>query len=208
MSLVERLLERTGVYRAFQAPFADRKLAPVLGDPDVARARRVLDVGCGPGTNTRHFGDQDYVGIDINDRYITYARRRFGRTFIVADVTHYEIESEDPFDLVLVNSFFHHVTDEDVDRILGHLSTLISDDGHLFVLDLILPRNWSPARVLAELDRGDHPRPLDHWKGLLSRHFEFERFEPYPLKVGPVTLWNMFVAKGSPRAPTHHNSAV
>jgi SAM-dependent methyltransferase len=201
MSFFERLLERTGVYRSIQAPFAEQKLAPFLEDPDVRRARRVLDVGCGPGTNTRHFADQGYVGIDINPRYIEYARRRFGRTFIVADVTRYQIEDEEPFDLVLVNSFFHHINDENTDRILSHLATLIAEGGHLYVLDLILPANWSPARALAELDRGDHPRPFDQWKRLLGRHFEWGRFEPYPLGLGPLTLWYMFLAKGTPKAP-------
>src|SRR6185437_15919484 len=55
MKLHARLMEFTVAYRLWQAPFAERKLAPLWEHNDVARARRVLDVGCGPGTNTQHF---------------------------------------------------------------------------------------------------------------------------------------------------------
>jgi hypothetical protein len=48
VNAVEKLLEKTVVYRLWQAPFAEAKLAPVLANNDITTARRVLDVGCGP----------------------------------------------------------------------------------------------------------------------------------------------------------------
>ena len=50
MSLVASILERTFVYRLWQAPFAEQKFAPLLAHNDLKRARRVLDVACGPST--------------------------------------------------------------------------------------------------------------------------------------------------------------
>ena len=119
--------------------------------------------------------------------------------FEVADVTRYEVRDE-PFDFILVNSFFHHVGDSDSDRILAHLATLLSEDGRIHVLDLVLPRRAMVARLLARMDRGDHPRPLDEWKGLLGTHFECDVFEPYDLGVGGVPLWNMMYFRGRPRS--------
>jgi len=52
MKAYARVMENTLAYRVWQAPFAEKKLAPLYAHNDVARARRVLDVGCGPGTNT------------------------------------------------------------------------------------------------------------------------------------------------------------
>src|ERR1051325_8919727 len=86
MSLVASVLEYTWVYRAWQAPFAVQKFAPVLAHNPLHRVRRVLDVACGPGTNTKYFANADYLGIDFNERYIQNARRRHGRNFLVADV--------------------------------------------------------------------------------------------------------------------------
>ncbi|RMH13127.1 MAG: class I SAM-dependent methyltransferase [Gemmatimonadetes bacterium] len=198
MSLKDRLLERTWVYRAWQAPFQAQKFAPVRRHNDLTAVRRVLDVGCGPGTNTGHFLHADYLGIDINPRYVEAARRRWGRDFLAADVTRYEV-GHGGFDFILANSFFHHIDDADTDRILAHLATLLAPDGHVHVLDLVLPPGPSPARMLAKLDRGDHPRPLERWREIFSRHFRPVVFEPYPLGVLGVTLWSMVYFKGAPR---------
>ena len=194
-----RLMEHTIAYRVWQAPFAERKLAPLLAHNDIARVRRVLDVGCGPGTNTAHFAHADYLGIDFNPAYIGSARQRHGRAFIVADVTAYEVAPEQRFDMILANSLFHHIDTANTERILAHLATLLSDDGHIHVLDLVLPPRPSISRFLARADRGDHPRPLNAWHDIFTRIFEPVVFEPYPLGIGGVALWSMIYFKGRAR---------
>jgi SAM-dependent methyltransferase len=199
MKLHARLMEHTIAYRVWQAPFAERKLAPLFAHNDVPRARRVLDVGCGPGTNTHHFAGADYLGVDVNPAYIESARRRHGREFIVADVTKYEVPPDRRFDLILANSLFHHIDDASTRRILAHLATLLSHDGCVHIFDLVLPDRPSISRFLARADRGDHPRPLDEWRDLFTSAFEPVVFEPYPLGAGGVTLWNMVYFKGRAR---------
>ncbi|HEX5973392.1 MAG TPA: class I SAM-dependent methyltransferase [Gemmatimonadaceae bacterium] len=199
MKLHARVMENTLAYRAWQAPFAEQKLAPLFAHNDMSRVRRVLDVGCGPGTNTQHFANADYLGIDFNPAYIESARRRHGREFVVADVTKYEVSREERFDLILANSLFHHIDTANTARILAHLATLLSDDGHVHVLDLVLPPQPSVSRFLARADRGEHPRPLEEWRTLFTDAFEPVVFEPYPLGMGGVTLWNMVYFKGRAR---------
>ena len=193
-----RLFEIPWVYRAWQAPFQEQKHAPILRHNDMASVRKVLDVGCGPGTNAPHFRGMDYLGLDINAEYVAQARQRYGMRFEVADATRYQVR-DDGFDFILVNSFFHHVGDEDTDRILSHLATLLTDDGHIHVLDLVLPDGPSPARLLARMDRGDHPRPLPAWRALLGRHVREEIFEPYDLGAAGVPLWKMVYFRGAKR---------
>lgn len=194
-----RVMENTMAYRMWQAPFAERKLAPLFAHNDMARTRRVLDVGCGPGTNTQHFAHADYLGIDFNPAYIASARQRHGREFIVADVTTYEVAPDQRFDLILANSLFHHIDAANTERILSHLATLLSDDGHVHVLDLVLPPRPSIARFLAKADRGDYPRPLQDWRDLFTKAFEPVVFEPYPLGIAGMELWSMIYFKGRAR---------
>jgi len=194
-----KVMENTLVYRVWQAPFAERKLAPFLAHNDLSRARRVLDVGCGPGTNTHHFANADYLGIDFNPAYIESARARHGREFIVADVTTYDVAPEQRFDLIIANSLFHHIDTANTQRILAHLATLLSDDGHVHILDLVLPPRPSISRFLARADRGDYPRPLEDWRDIFTRAFEPVVFEPYPLGAAGMTLWNMIYFKGRAR---------
>ena len=199
MRMHARLMENTLAYRVWQAPFAERKLAPLFAHNDVAGARRVLDVGCGPGTNTHHFARAEYLGVDFNPAYIESARRRHGRQFVVADVTTYRVPAEQRFDLILANSLFHHIDDAGTQRILAHLATLLSDDGYIHIMDLVLPSAPSVSRFLARADRGDYPRPLEAWRELFTRAFEPVVFEPYPLGAGGMTLWNMVYFKGRAR---------
>ena len=199
MKSYARLMENTFAYRVWQAPFAEKKLAPLYAHTDVARARRVLDVGCGPGTNTGHFARADYLGIDFNPAYIESARRRYGREFVVADVTKYEVAPDQRFDLILANSLFHHIDTANTRRILAHLATLLSDDGHVHIFDLVLPVRPSIARLLARADRGEYPRPLEEWRELFTGAFQPVVFEPYPLGTAGMTLWNMIYFKGRAR---------
>ena len=198
-ALAERVLEHPLVYRTWQAPFAEQKLAPLFEHGGVSTARRVLDVGCGPGTNTRHFAHADYVGIDINADYVASARRKHARTFVVGDVTELRALPEDRFDCILVNSLLHHIDTESVRRLLRHLATLLTDDGHIHVLDLVLPDTPSPARLLARLDRGDYPRPLDEWQRLFEESFTQVVWKPYPLGPLGIALWQMVYFKGKRR---------
>ena len=140
MSLRDLLLERSVVYRGWQAPFAAGKVAPVLKHNDLARARRVLDVGCGPGTNTALFAASDYyLGVDLNPKYVADARRRHGREFVVAAASELDGRVGGTFDFILVNSLLHHLSAEKAIRALESLPALLADDGHVHILDLVRP---------------------------------------------------------------------
>ncbi|MCA9773951.1 MAG: class I SAM-dependent methyltransferase [Myxococcales bacterium] len=197
--LAERLLEQPLVYRLWQAPFVRAKLAPVLAEVDLASVRRVLDLGCGPGTNAPVFAEIDYLGVDINPDYIANARRRFGREFVAADIRTFRVPERERFDFVLLNSFLHHIDDANTVKILESAREALTPDGRVHILDLVLPARPSIARTLARLDRGDHPRLLERWRELFTQVFEPEHFEPYPLALGPVTLWNMVYFRGRRR---------
>ena len=200
MAIVDWLLERSFIYRAWQRPFAERKLAPIIAQGDIARARRVLDVGCGPGTNAPHFDHADYVGLDINEDYVAKAIRRYGRRFLVADVTSYTVEAEGRFDFILLNSLLHHLATPAIRPLLSHLADLLSEDGHVHILDLVLPaEEYSVSRILARADRGHFPRPLRDWRVIFGDILDLEHFEPYRLGAGGVTLWNMVYCKGRSR---------
>jgi SAM-dependent methyltransferase len=201
VSLVERALEQPIVYRLWQAPFVEQKLAPIRRDGSIERARRVLDVGCGPGTNTALFSKADYIGIDHNPAYIETARRRYGRRFVVADVTTYELEGEEPFDFILVNSLLHHLDENEATTLLRHLRSLIGEDGHIHMIELVLPERPRLPRLMAKWDRGNYPRPLEQWRSLVGEVFHCEAFQPFSVGVRRLAVWEMVYLKAArPRA--------
>ena len=196
MRLTDRIMENTHAYRLWQAPFVEQKFAPITRHNNLNLIRRVLDVGCGPGTNAHRFADADYLGIDWNSDYIEYARRHHKGSFVVADVTKYTVAPGQRFDFILVNSFFHHIDTENAQRILSHLGTLLTDNGHVHILELLLPDRPSIARLLARMDRGKFPRPSQDLLRVVEDVFEPVVLEPYVLSALGVTLWDFVYIKG------------
>ena len=199
--LIEKFLEQPIVYGTWQKPCADAKIRPVLENNDLKKVRRVLDVGCGPGTNTGYFLHTNYLGVDINPDYIEVARRKHRKEFMVADVTKMTLETTEAFDFILVNSFFHHIPDEAVLRILRSIAGLLSEDGAIHVLDLTLPEEPSVARWMAKMDRGNYPRPLNTLRSLIADVFEIEIEQPYPVHLAGMICWRMIYFKGRKRTP-------
>ena len=196
MSVVEAVMSSPRVYQLWQAPFADRKLAPMLTSRTATGPRRVLDVGCGPGTNAKYFMGADYVGVDINDEYVRFARRRYGRTFVTADVVASPLPGLATFDCILVNSVLHHLDDAAVRTVLLKLRELLARDGAIHMLELVLPDRGGPARWLARWDRGRHARSLGAWRELYAGAFTLDAFEPYPLGAFGIPLWQMVYGRG------------
>jgi SAM-dependent methyltransferase len=195
----DRLLELPLVYQAWQAPFASAKLKPFVEHAGLARMRRVLDVGCGPGTNARVFAGAEYVGIDINPEYIRVAASRYPGRFVVGDVTDESIFPDEQFDCVFANSLMHHLDDVSAGNLLARMARLTVPGGRVHVLDLVLPPQLSTGRVLAQLDRGRFARPVEHWHRLFTEHMREERFEPYAFGLPFLPLWNMVYFVGMPK---------
>jgi SAM-dependent methyltransferase len=193
------VMEHPTAYRLWQSPFATAKFAPIFQHNDLSSVRRVLDVGCGPGTNTALFRHTDYVGLDINDSYTRTARRRFRREFVTADVCKYDAPEDARFDFILLNSLLHHIDTASVRRILSSLARQLTPDGHVHILDLVLPEARGLPRTLARNDRGDFPRPLADWRGIFTESFEAVVFEPYGVGRCGVTFFEMVYFKGKPR---------
>ena len=187
-------------YRLWQKPFVESKFAPILRHNRLSAVRRVLDVGCGPGTNAVYFGGHEYLGIDHSSRYIEMAKRRGRGRFLVADACTFVAPAEERFDFILLNSLLHHIDTDGVRRMLAQLHDQLAADGHVHILDLVLPPQASVARFLAHSDRGDYPRLLGQWRELFCEAFQQVICEPYPVRCCGLTLWNMLYFKGSRKA--------
>jgi SAM-dependent methyltransferase len=195
----DTLLEHPLVYLAWQAPFIEDKLRPVFQHNDMRQVRRVLDVGCGPGTNAAHFRDVEYLGLDLNAKYIQRARKKYDGDFHVADVTICTFDRK--FDFVLMNSLLHHLDDPGVERLLSAIAAqALSADGRVHIIDLVLPEQRTFAYRMARWDRGRYPRRLAEWKNIFERFFTLEIFEPYSLKALGLGFCDLIYFRGGRRS--------
>lgn len=193
------LLDHPAAYRLWQGPFAAQKLVPLQARLGRGPYGRVLDVACGPGTNTPAFAAGEYHGFDLNPRYIAGATARFGPWFEVADATTYQDRPGAAYDLILINSFLHHLDDDDVQRVLTQLRPLLAPGGTFQILELVRPTRGLFPRALAALDRGKHPRPVEAWRTLIERVLRVTHVEPYFLGLAGLDLWAMVHLEGVAR---------
>lgn len=187
--LIDRALEIPIVYQSWQA-FHDREKLEYVASRIAPRpGLKVLELGCGPGTNAPLFRDCEYVGIDINPSYIAKAQRLFPQhTFVTADVLTHDFASV-AYDWILVNSFLHHLDDHQVAAIFASIARIRA--GRVLILDLVLPPEPSVARLMARLDRGEFARPIEAWRALLPKSFGLREEMPVRIRRGGVQLYEL-----------------
>lgn len=145
-----------------------------------APERRLLEIGCGLG-NARSWFVADYTGVDINARYIEYARRRHSGTFLVVDAGGMNF-APGSFDDVVSIATGHHLTDEQLGAMVD---SALAVAGNLHLIDAILPisPNHRFKRWFFQQDRGRHARSFEQLQALVGRH---SHIDTYRLLPGPL----------------------
>lgn len=188
-------LDLAPLYRLWQLPFVAQKVAAFRRQVVLGPTTRVLDIGCGPGTNGSLFAGTRYLGIDRDAGYIRSARQR-GLQVMVGDAAALPLRPVQSFDCVLVNSLLHHLDDAQVRALLLRAASLVGARGQLHVIDLVVPAQRGIARSLALADRGDHPRTVPHLRSLLAQQFALDVEEPFRLTLAGLPLWAMIYFRG------------
>ncbi|HEX3848211.1 MAG TPA: trans-aconitate 2-methyltransferase [Steroidobacteraceae bacterium] len=101
------------------AAFEDERTRPVrdlvAALPEI-RARRAIDLGCGPGNSTEvlaaRFPEAEVSGLDSSSDMVEAARARMpGTSFAVADIEQWN--DPGPFDVILANAVFQWLPDHE-----------------------------------------------------------------------------------------------
>lgn len=173
-----RVLEFTGVYelcqRALGGKAARGRFVREFVRPEPGA--RILDVGCGTGSLLDHLPrDVEYVGYDLNPRYIAAARERYGDRgrFLQARVGDPLPLEHGVFDLVVAKAILHHLDDDEAHQLLASARLQLRSGGALVTVDPAFHDAQSlVARALISLDRGRSVRTPEGYRQLVTAHFE------------------------------------
>ena len=83
---------------------------------------------------------------------------------------------------------------------MAKLAARLTPDGHVHIVDMVVPPQAGIARYLATHDRGEYPRSRERWEQMLCDTFEPVVIEPYHLTGFGIPLWHMVYFKGRPRS--------
>jgi SAM-dependent methyltransferase len=145
-----------------------------LGLPPGSRA---LDFGCGTGLFAPTFRRAGlvYLGYDIDDRLVTYARRLYRDLLFTSSQG--ELQARAPFDLIVANCCFHHIADDALSAELARMRGLLAESGTFVMIDLVLQAYDSSflRRQFGKLERGAYVRPAEQYRAVVERHFRVHR---------------------------------
>ncbi len=152
--------------------------AVIRRDLQLGKGMRTLDLGCGPGAFADLFAGDDYVGADLNGRYIDHARRHCRGTFIVSDARKVELPDQ-RFDQVLIFGLLHHLSDDDTRAVLAEAKRLLAPGGRLLAIEDIpaVSKMNLLGHLLHSVENGEHIRPSEDYRRLYAEVGRIEREE-------------------------------
>ena len=177
--VIEKLSSHPGLFLfcrgLFEANFRAirRTIREQLPDQE---GRKVLDVACGPGAFSRLFPAETYVGVDINQRYIDYARRHYQGTFHVMDARNLEFDV-DTFDDVLVYGLLHHLNDKDAGAVLDGIARVLKPSGRTLIIEDIPTESRLNliGHLLHRIENGHFIRTAEEYRDLLGGRLQKRR---------------------------------
>jgi 2-polyprenyl-3-methyl-5-hydroxy-6-metoxy-1,4-benzoquinol methylase len=173
---------RSGVDWAFGVY---RKRLHVMRTWGVLDARcSILDIGCGTGQYSCLPASR-YTGLDLNSRYIDYARKEYGqpgRSFQCLDVRTL-LSEQAQFDLILMVDFLHHLADDDCTDVLRAAARMARQA--VLSFEPVTQQTNPIGQWIIDHDRGQFVRPLARLHALVEQSgLAIDRHTP--LMLGPI----------------------
>jgi SAM-dependent methyltransferase len=173
-----QLLERASVYELFQKLLGARRARTRFVE-EFLRPRegaRLLDIGCGTGSLLDYLPEPiEYVGFDLNPRYIEAARRRYdnrGQFHCARIGDESAAVGVMPFDFIVAKGLLHHLSDDDAHHLLAMARRLLRPEGVFVSFDNAFHdgQSWL-SKTLTSLDRGGQVRSPEAYRALVRAHF-------------------------------------
>ena len=177
-SVLHKLLENPLVFE-FQQRLCNNYSAILAEFSDIIGkgGQRIIDIGCSTGACASTIIDMhanDYVGVDIDPRYVETAARRSPKgRFHAMDARHMTFPDK-TFDLTMFIGVMHHMDDELVRGCLNEVSRVLKSGGRVIIAEPVFtPGRWL-STVLLNMDRGRNIRDESGYRALFDG-FEIER---------------------------------
>lgn len=128
---------------------------PIFADFKKWKGKRVLEIGCGIGTDAINFAraGADYTGIDLSKESITLAKKRFdifGLKGQLIVMNAEEMDFENTFDLIYSFGVIHHSPNPR--KIIESAYKASKKNGELSLM-LYAKNSWKSAMIEAKLDQ-------------------------------------------------------
>ena len=156
----------------------------------------VLDLGCGPGSATRFFNKNDYLGLDISQDYIHHAIKKYPDHKFKVDnfLSNTFLEQYfNSFDLIFAMGLLHHLDNKVASQFLSQGFKLLRNGGNMICFDGCTHVGQTKiSRMITLADRGKYIRTPQAYVDLASNagfqtRYSIER-RAYAIPYGLIVL--------------------
>ena len=160
----------------------------------VNQNKKHLDFACGSGTFIGHYLKNDSVGVDISEKQIKYARKKYnqnGSFYTLKDFD--KIIKENSFDVITVLGLFEFISDEEINELLMKLKNGLNEHGKVIItfpsFNFLFKAMLSISNLIGNIDysKVHHQR-----KDLGSLIKIFEELEYKNIKISKILNLGLF----------------
>ena len=180
--------------------FREGSLRPaLLARSQIVAGTRVLDVGCGTGTQAvltkQAHPDAEVIGLDGDAKALARARQKAARAGVAIQLDEALATAlpypDARFDRVISSLVFHHLVDADKRRALAEIRRVLAPGGFFLLADFGRPVNWFERWLAARLERFEEARTnLSGGLRDLLAEAGFSAIEEAPLySMGFARVW-------------------
>lgn len=151
----------------FYSTITNELIKPKKGD-------KVLDIGCGICTILDFLPFVEYSGVDISQRYIKAAIKKYGDrgNFICGNIGDEFLKGFSDYDIVLAIGVVHHLDNCQANQLFEVAKKSLRSGGRLITLDGCYVTGQAPfVRYLLSKDRGKYVRTADEYLAIASKTF-------------------------------------
>lgn len=126
--------------------------------------KRVLDFGCGIGSSSCIFNPKDYIGIDCDDRRISYARRLYPDYRFESLKEKKLFLSDNSIDYILIMAVLHHIPSPKLSKYLKEFQRLLKPHGKIIVIEPCFFESFHLSNwYMKSFDKGKYIRCKDEY---------------------------------------------
>ena len=191
MSFFEKL--ETFAYRNIVVPLQGSKTFDFV-DEHYSKGMKVLDFGCGTGSNSKLFHSEDYIGSEVDMSRVESSRKRypkykFEKIPIISSSKNVLPWKDNSFDMIFVSLCLHHINAESCKLIFKEFRRVLKNDGKILGIEPALIDGKYFSNILMNiLDAGDYILPLNKYKNM----YQSESFKTNHINIVKTFGYNLW----------------
>ena len=183
----------TSAYRNIVVPLQGRKTFDfVNGHYNIGM--KVLDFGCGTGSNSKLFNPDDYIGAEVDysrieSSFKNYPKYKFEKIPIINSSKDKLPWKDNSFDIVFISLCLHHISAKICKLIFKELRRVLKSNGKIIGIEPALINGKYFSNILMNiLDAGDYILPPNKYKDM----YQSESFKATDINVVKTFGYNLW----------------